>query len=95
MNVVALLSDTSPAAALGAGFEEEGVPLAIESADGAAEALADEAAKRSELGIGVGGDSERLILVVAGRRYLEAAASEARQFGHDAARIVARRPVRP
>jgi hypothetical protein len=93
MNVLALLSNASPAAALAAGFEEEGVPLAIEPAEGAAEALALEAAKRSELAIGVGGDTERLILVVAGRRYLEAPAMEARQFGHDAARIAARRPL--
>jgi hypothetical protein len=94
MNVVALLSDDTPAAALAAGFEEEGVPLAIESAEGAAEELAREASKRSELGLGVGGDSERLILVVAGRRYLEAGVAEARRFGHDAARIAARRPIR-
>jgi len=94
MNVVALLSDDSPAPAVAAGFEEEGVPLAVEAAEGEAEALALEAAKRSELGIGVGGDTERLVLVVAGRRYLEAPVTEARQFGHDAARIAARRPLR-
>jgi hypothetical protein len=94
MNVVALLSDDSPAAALAAGFEEEGVPLAIEPAEGEAEPLALEAAQRSELAIGVGGDGERLILVVAGRRYLEAPVAEARRFGHDAARIAAHRRVR-
>jgi len=94
VNLVALLSDDSPAAALAAGFEEEGVPLTVEPAEGSAEALADEAAQRSDLGMGLGGDGERLILVVAGRRYLEAPVAEARRFGQDAARVAAHRRLR-
>ena len=96
--VLALLAPTAPHAALAAGFEEEGVPLAVEPAGGAPELLAREAARRALLGIGVGGDGERLVLVLAGgppRSYLEAPAAEARSFGHDAARVAARRPLRP
>jgi len=95
--VLALLSDPAAAKALAAGFEEEDVPLTVEAGEGAPKALAREAARRALLGIGVGGDGERLALVLAGattRPYLEAPASEARSFGHDAARIVARRPLR-
>ena len=95
--VLALLTEAAPRAGIAAGFEEEGVPLAVESASGAPEALAHEAARRAVLGVGVGGDGDRLALVLAGgpaRPYLVAPASEARSFGHDAARIVARRPLR-
>jgi hypothetical protein len=95
--VLAFLTETAPAPALAAGFEEEGVPLEIVVAEGSPEALAREAAKRAALGLGIGGDRERLVLVLAaflGRAYLEAAASEARTMGHDAARIAARRPLR-
>ncbi len=95
--VVALLADAALAAPVAASFEEEGVPLTIEAADGTPEALANEAARRSILGIGVGGDRDRLALVLAGgpaRPYLEAPAARARSFGHDAARIAARRPLR-
>jgi hypothetical protein len=94
--VLALLSEAAPHAELAAGFEEEGVPLAVELASGAPEALAHEAVRRAVLGIGVGGDGERLVLVLAGgpaRPYLEAPAAEARSFGHDAARVAARRPL--
>jgi hypothetical protein len=61
------------------------------------ETLAREAARRATLGLGIGGDDDRLVLVLAafsGRPYLEAMASEARAMGHDAARIAARRPLR-
>lgn len=97
--VVALLADPRPAAALAAGFEEEGVPLACEPA-GAADvlALAREAAGRSALGLGIGGDAERLVLALAawpGRPYLELATAQARSFGHAAARVAARRPLPP
>jgi hypothetical protein len=63
--VYALLADPALDAPLAAGFEEEGVPLA--HAEGAADALqlAREAARRSALGIGIGGDGERLILLLA------------------------------
>ena len=65
--------------------------------EGSPETLAREAAKRAALGLGIGGDHDRLVLVLtafSGRPYLEAMASEARAMGHDAARIAARRPLR-
>jgi hypothetical protein len=95
--VLALLSETAPQAALAAGFEEEGVPLDVEIVDGPPEGLARQAAKRGALGIGLGGDHGRLVLVLAAspsRPYLDARASDARAFGHDAARVAARRPLR-
>lgn len=94
--VLALISDPGTGAQLAAGFEEEGVPVAVEAAEGAADVLARAAAKRALLGIGIGGDGERLALVLAGAPrvpYLEAPAGAARAFGHDAARIAARRPL--
>ena len=93
--VVALLTEGAPAAALDAGFEEEGVPLSCEPADGTPAALARRAAAQSALGLGIGGDGESLALVLAGasgRPYLEAPAAGARAFGHAAARVAARRP---
>lgn len=73
------------------------MPLAVEPA-GREDALtlAREAARRSVLGLGIGGDAERLVLVLAaspGRPYLELAVSQARAFGHAAARVAARRPL--
>jgi Dehydratase medium subunit len=94
--VVALVSDAGVGAALAAGFEEEGVPVTVAPAQGAARALAREAANSSLLGIGIGADGECLALVLAGKPttpYLEAVASSARAFGHNAARIAARRPL--
>ncbi len=94
--VLALVSDAHTGAALAAGFEEEGVPVTVAPAQGAAEALAREAARTAVLGIGIGSDGSRLALVLAGgppRPYLEAAAVAARSFGRDAARIAARRPL--
>jgi hypothetical protein len=96
--VVALLSDRSCERGLAAGFEEEGVPLAGEHAVGDAEALAREAAARSALGVGVGGDAQRLVLVLAAaphRPYLDSPIGLARAFGHAAARITAHRPLAP
>ena len=95
--LLALLTDEAPRAALAAAFEEEGVPLEVAVAQGSAEALAREAATRAALGLGIGGDHDRLVLVLAafpGRPYLEVKAAEARAFGHDAARVAARRPLR-
>jgi hypothetical protein len=95
--VLALLTSSAPRAALEAGFEEEGVPLEVETAEGAPEKLARAAAKRAVLGVGLGGDGERLAVALASgpaRPYLVAVAEEARAFGHDAARLVARRPLR-
>jgi hypothetical protein len=94
--ILALLAGSEPQRDLAAGFEEEGVPLHFEPASGEAHALAREAARRSPLGLGVGGDAERLVLVVAaapGRPYLEATLQNARAFGHSAARIAACRPL--
>ena len=94
--VVALVSDASVAAVLAAGFEEEGVPVTVSPGAGAPEALARTAARRALLGIGIGGDGDRLALVLAGapaRPYLLAPRAAARSFGHDAARIAARRPL--
>ena len=72
--VLALVSDPAAGAALAAGFEEEGVPVTVVVAEGAPAALAREAARRALLGIGIGGDGDRLALVLAGgpaRPYLE------------------------
>lgn len=97
MSVVALLADEGAAAAcVQAGFEEEGVPLTVDLVLGDAFELAREAARRSPLGLGVGGDTNRLVLVLAaasGHAYLEAPTAEARAFGHSAARVASRRPL--
>jgi hypothetical protein len=94
--VVALLRDAVAARELAAGFEEEGVPLSIESRSGDALSLAREAARISALGLGIGGSSTQLLVVLAavsGRPYLEGSPSEARAFGHAAARLAAGRPL--
>jgi hypothetical protein len=93
--VLALISDAH-AAAIAAGFEEEGVPLTVVIADSDAEGLARAAARKALLGIGIGGDKDQLVLMLAGsvaRPYLRAPATAARAFGRDAARVVARRPL--
>lgn len=95
--ILALLATSEPQRDLAAGFEEEGVPLRCEPASGEAHTLAREAARRSPLGLGVGGDGQRLVLVIAaapGHPYLESATENARAFGHSAARVAARRPLR-
>jgi phosphoribosylcarboxyaminoimidazole (NCAIR) mutase len=96
--VLALVTDAAPVAALAAGFEEEGVPVTVTVvvADQTPEALAREAAKRAVLGIGIGGDGDRLAVVLAGgppRPYLQAPAAAARALGRNAARIASRRPL--
>jgi hypothetical protein len=95
--LLALLTESAPRTALAAGFEEEGVPLEVQVAEGPPEILAREAARRGALGIGLGGDHSRLVLVLAAlpaSPYLEANAAEARAFGRNAARVAARRPLR-
>lgn len=95
--VLALVSEAGPRAALAAGFEEEGVPLTIRVAEGAPHALAREAARLAVLGLGLGGDAGRLVLVLAaapGHPYVEGRASDARSFAQNAARVAARRPLR-
>lgn len=96
ISVVALLADRLAERGLTAGFEEEGVPLELSQAAGDALTLAREAARRSPVGLGVGGDAERLLLVLAawpGRPYLEGDPRQARGFGRAAARVAARRPL--
>lgn len=94
--VVALLADVATEAALAAGFEEEGVPLRSSPAEGDALGLARAAARDAPLGLGIGGDAQRLALVLAaapGRPYVEAPPERARAFAQQAARITARRPL--
>jgi len=96
--IVALLVVGAPANALAAGCEEEGVPLELrEALVGTPLELARQASKASADGIGIGGDSRHLALVLAaapGRAYLDATAGDARAFAQAAARIAARRPLR-
>ena len=95
--VLALVSHAATGSALAEGFEEEGVPVTVIEAEGAPEALAREAAKRAVLGIGIGGDGDRLVLILAGgppQPYLEALPAAARSLGQHAARIASRRPLR-
>jgi len=94
--VVAHLADATLERELAAGFEEEGVPLRCERVPGESEALARDAARAAELGLGIGGDAHRLVFVLAaapGRAYLEAPSEHARAFAQAAARVAARRPV--
>ena len=94
--VVALVSDVAVGNELAAGFEEEGVPVTVVAAEGTPRTLARAAANRALLGIGIGGDRERLVLMLAGGPadpYLDDSAASARSFGHNAARIAARRPL--
>ncbi|MFN8188365.1 MAG: glycerol dehydratase reactivase beta/small subunit family protein [Gaiellales bacterium] len=97
--VVALLADVSGRSQLEAGFEEESVPLEVQRIGGGERLeLAREAARRSRLGLGIGSDGGGLALVLAAapaRAYFEAPPSAARAFGHAAARVAARRPLRP
>jgi hypothetical protein len=96
VGVLALLDGDGPVRGLAAGFEEEGVPLRLEPSSGEAFALAREAARLSPLGLGIGADAARLVLVLAaapGRPYLTETPREARAFGHAAARLAAGRPL--
>ena len=83
--------------ALRAGFEEEGVPLAVERAEGGAQELGRAAATRAVLGLGLGLDAHGACAVLAaapGGAYLEADPGDLRAFAQDAARIAGRRPLR-
>ncbi len=98
--VLALVAPGVPegaVAALRAGFEEEGVPLAVEHAEGGAQELGRSAAGRALLGIGLGLDagSARVVLAAApASAYLEAPLAGVRALAQDAARIAGRRPLR-
>jgi hypothetical protein len=94
--IVALLAAAEIEKELAAGFEEEGVPLRCEPGSGEPLVLAREAARRSPLGLGIGGDARLLVLALAAapsRPYLEASSADARRFGHAAARVAAHRPL--
>jgi hypothetical protein len=83
------------------GCEEEGVPIRVESSDGAVLVLARRAAERSELAVGAGIAGRA---VVVHERHLadrslgletpDADPATARLLGADAARIVKQRPLR-
>jgi hypothetical protein len=83
--------------ALCAGFEEEGVPLAVERAEGTGHELARAAAGRALLALGIGVDSQgaRAVLAAApAASYLQAPLAGVRAFAQDAARVAGRRPLR-
>ena len=83
--------------ALRAGFEEEGVPLAVERSEGACHELGRSAAGRALLGVGIGVAREGACAVLAaapGAVYLKAAPADLRAFAQDTARIAGRRPLR-
>ncbi len=98
--VLALVAGDVPGdaiAALRAGFEEEGVPLAVERAEGSAQELARAAAARAVLGLGLGVDAARACAVLAAApaaAYLDAPLAAARALAQDAARVAGRRPLR-
>jgi hypothetical protein len=80
---------------LAAGCEEESVPARVERREGVAAELAREAARAAPAGIGVGGDAVTLVVALAGwpEPYLTAPVGRARDVGHLAARLAARRPL--
>jgi Dehydratase medium subunit len=98
--VLALVAADVPEAAvsaLRAGFEEEGVPLAVERAEGTGHELARAAAGRALLALGIGVDSQgaRAVLAAApASAYLEAPLAGMRAFAQDAARVAGGRPLR-
>ena len=98
--VLALVASGVPdeaVSALRAGFEEEGVPLAIERADGTRQELGRAAATRAVLGLGLGVDSHGACAVLAAapaRAYVQGSLADVRAFAQDAARIAGRRPLR-
>ncbi len=88
------------ALAVGAGCEEEGVPVIWERADGGADELARQAARRSrlEVGIGIGSDAGAVTFAKypSPRAYLKADADDlksARWLGQAAACFVKSKPL--
>jgi Dehydratase medium subunit len=98
--VLALVAADVPEHAVGAlraGFEEEGVPLVVESGQGSGQELARAAAARALLGIGVGLDplgACAVLTAAPAHAYLQAAPEGVRAFAQDAARVAGRRPLR-
>ena len=91
-----LVADAATAAAIAASFEEEGVPLQVGVRSGSALALGREAARDAPAGIGVGGDRDRLVVVLAaapGAAYITVDPGAGRLVGTAAARLAARRPL--
>ncbi len=85
---------------VGAGCEEEGVPLAWDVADGAADALARKACHRSQLEVGIGIDSRRngaiSMITVTEAPYVERTAdtgAHLRWLGQTAARLSKGEPI--
>jgi len=80
---------------IAAGCEEESVPARVEERSGAAAELARAAAREAAVGIGVGGDATTLVVALAGwpEPYVTAPVARARDVGHLAARLAARRPL--
>ena len=98
--VLALVAADVPEGAVGAvraGFEEEGVPLVVESGTGSGRELARAAAARALLGIGIGVDAQGACAVLTAapaQIYLQSAPEGLRAFAQDAARVAGRRPLR-
>ena len=78
-----------------AGCEEESVPARVEVRAGSPAELARAAAREAPAGIGVGGDAATLVVALAGwpEPYITAPVARARDVGHLAARLAARRPL--
>jgi len=87
---------TAGARDVAAGCEEESVPARVEQRDGVAAELARVAAREAPAGIGVGGDGTTLVVALAGwpEPYITTPVAQARDVGHLAARLAARRPLR-
>lgn len=91
-----LAASAAQAAAIAAGCEEEGVPcdVAVDATTASALDRARRAAATAPLGIGIGGDAERVVVALAaapGQAYI--VAPDARAAGHAAGRLAARRPL--
>jgi hypothetical protein len=72
------------------------VPARVERRHGTAAELARLAAREAPAGIGVGGDDATFVIALAGwpEPYIAVPVARARDVGHLAARLAARRPLR-
>jgi hypothetical protein len=94
--VIVLLGPAAVLQAAAAGIEEEGVPFEAVERAGPADDLGREAARTAPAGIGIGADSERVVVWLAahGRGpYVVLPAGRARLAGHVAGRLTSRRPL--